>query len=145
MGDRRGDQIAWIIIVLIIIASAAICARKESEAYERGYSDGYEAGLADGYENGYSTGENKGYLTGYAARGRIESARQSSSPSTAEILSKYGLSESVQQPTTQTVYITDSGTKYHRDGCQYLRNSKMPISLSTAKERGYTPCSKCWN
>lgn len=41
------------------------------------------------------------------------------------------------------VYITDSGEKYHRLGCQYLRNSCHEITLSKAKRRGYTPCSKC--
>lgn len=42
-----------------------------------------------------------------------------------------------------TVYITDTGEKYHRAGCQYLRKSSHPISLSEAKAEGYTPCSKC--
>lgn len=42
-----------------------------------------------------------------------------------------------------TVYITDTGKKYHNDGCQYLSKSKHPISLSGAKESGYTPCSRC--
>jgi competence protein ComEC len=41
-----------------------------------------------------------------------------------------------------TVYITDSGSKYHRDGCQYLKKSKTPISLEDAK-KSYGPCSKC--
>jgi competence protein ComEC len=42
-----------------------------------------------------------------------------------------------------TVYITSSGKKYHSDGCQYLKKSKTAISLESAKNRGYTPCSKC--
>lgn len=42
-----------------------------------------------------------------------------------------------------TVYITESGEKYHSSGCQYLRKSKIPISLDDAKARGFTPCSKC--
>jgi hypothetical protein len=46
-------------------------------------------------------------------------------------------------PDTTTVYITETGTKYHRDGCRYLSKSKIPISLSDAKARGYTPCSVC--
>ena len=41
-----------------------------------------------------------------------------------------------------TVYITDTGKKYHRDGCQYLKKSKIPISLEKAK-KSYSPCSKC--
>ncbi len=44
---------------------------------------------------------------------------------------------------TQTVYITRSGKRYHRDGCRYLSMSKIPISLKDAKANGYTPCKVC--
>lgn len=52
---------------------------------------------------------------------------------------------SVKQKTasTQTVYITKSGTKYHTSGCNYLKNSKFSITLEEAIDRGYTPCSVC--
>lgn len=42
-----------------------------------------------------------------------------------------------------TVYITDTGKKYHTSGCGYLSRSKHAISLKDAKARGYTPCSRC--
>lgn len=42
-----------------------------------------------------------------------------------------------------TVYITRTGSKYHRSGCRYLRQSRIPISLSEAKRRGYGACSVC--
>ena len=41
------------------------------------------------------------------------------------------------------VYITATGTKYHTDSCSYLAKSKIPISLSWAVEKGYSPCSRC--
>ena len=41
------------------------------------------------------------------------------------------------------VYITNTGSKYHRDGCQYLRQSQHAITLGSALEEGYSPCSKC--
>jgi len=41
------------------------------------------------------------------------------------------------------VYITKTGSKYHRAGCRYLSKSSIPISLEDAKARGYTPCSVC--
>lgn len=44
---------------------------------------------------------------------------------------------------SDTVYITASGTKYHKDGCSYLSNSKVSVSLSKAISQGYTPCSRC--
>jgi len=42
-----------------------------------------------------------------------------------------------------TVYITNTGEKYHRDGCRYLARSKIPIKKSDAIKQGYTPCSVC--
>jgi len=49
-------------------------------------------------------------------------------------------------PTTDTqgvtVYITRTGSKYHRNGCRYLGQSKIPISLKDAKKH-YGPCSVC--
>lgn len=44
---------------------------------------------------------------------------------------------------TVTVYVTDTGEKYHRSGCQYLSHSKHEIYLSQAQSAGYTACSRC--
>lgn len=41
------------------------------------------------------------------------------------------------------VFVTDTGTKYHRDGCQYLNMSKHQMDLKQAINQGYTPCSVC--
>jgi len=41
------------------------------------------------------------------------------------------------------VYITKSGTKYHRDGCRYLSSSKISISIEDAIKKGYEPCKVC--
>jgi hypothetical protein len=43
----------------------------------------------------------------------------------------------------QSVYITKTGSKYHRGSCQYLRKSKFEIPLKEAVARGYDPCSVC--
>lgn len=43
-----------------------------------------------------------------------------------------------------TVYITDTGSKYHRYGCQYLRQSCHEISLTDAEAQGYESCSVCF-
>jgi competence protein ComEC len=48
-----------------------------------------------------------------------------------------------QDPLSVTVYITKTGRKYHRDGCRYLRQSRITITLKDAKANGYTPCSVC--
>lgn len=49
----------------------------------------------------------------------------------------------VIQPRSTQVFITKTGEKYHKDGCSSLAKSKIPIELSEAIEKGYTPCSKC--
>lgn len=42
-----------------------------------------------------------------------------------------------------TVYVTNSGSKYHRAGCSYLNQSANAMSLCDAKAKGYGPCSRC--
>jgi micrococcal nuclease len=42
-----------------------------------------------------------------------------------------------------TVYITNSGTRYHLEGCSSLRRSRIALSLNDAVNRGYTPCGIC--
>jgi hypothetical protein len=42
-----------------------------------------------------------------------------------------------------TVYVTRTGSHYHRFGCQYLAKSSIPISLEDAINRGELPCSRC--
>ena len=41
-----------------------------------------------------------------------------------------------------TVYITKSGTKYHCNGCSYLKGDGIPISLKELPSK-YDPCSRC--
>lgn len=41
-----------------------------------------------------------------------------------------------------TVYVTRTGSKYHRSGCRYLRKSAIPKSLDEARKR-YAACSVC--
>jgi hypothetical protein len=43
----------------------------------------------------------------------------------------------------QTVYITRTGAKYHRGGCQYLRQSRIPIKKKDAIAQGYGACKVC--
>jgi hypothetical protein len=42
-----------------------------------------------------------------------------------------------------TVYVTKTGHKYHRAGCQYLKSSAIKMSRSEAIKGGYAPCKKC--
>ena len=45
---------------------------------------------------------------------------------------------------SQTVYKTDTGKKYHKENCQYLKYSKTKVSLSDAISKyGLDPCKVC--
>ena len=48
------------------------------------------------------------------------------------------------EPVYDTVFVTDSGTKYHLSGCSYLRSSANELTLEEAEGQGYTPCSRCF-
>lgn len=45
--------------------------------------------------------------------------------------------------TSDTVYITKTGAKYHNSGCRHLSKSQIPISLSDAQSSGYSACKTC--
>ncbi len=42
----------------------------------------------------------------------------------------------------ETVYITKTGKKYHREGCRYLKSS-IPLDKNEAIARGYGACKVC--
>ena len=44
---------------------------------------------------------------------------------------------------TVSVYVTDTGRKYHKYGCRYLNYSCFKKELQEAINQGYTPCSIC--
>ena len=52
-------------------------------------------------------------------------------------------SQAARKNENNIVYITRGGKKYHKEGCNYLRGSKILISLEEACKRGYKPCSRC--
>jgi hypothetical protein len=65
-------------------------------------------------------------------------------PNSAALYARLAIPTSGQEdPQAITVYITRTGEKYHRDGCQYLRQSRIATTLRDAVKRGYGPCSVC--
>lgn len=83
--------------------------------------------------------------------GKVVAKKQGSTKVTAKIGKKsYVCKVTVKKKASSTkkvgtyVYVTDTGSKYHRAGCRYLWNSSHKISLSSAKSQGYTACSVCW-
>lgn len=43
----------------------------------------------------------------------------------------------------QTVYITESGKKYHAKNCSMVKTGKKGIELAEAQKQGYEPCKNC--
>lgn len=41
------------------------------------------------------------------------------------------------------VYITRTGSKFHKSDCSYLRKSKIQTTRKEAISNGYTACSRC--
>ena len=83
----------------------------------------YESGKRDGITSGFSNGYTSGYYDGYS-----EDRSRLAFP--ADCLD-------------DTVYITETGSKYHQDGCQYLRSSQISTTRLDAIAEGYGPCSRC--
>lgn len=47
------------------------------------------------------------------------------------------------EPQGQIVYITNTGTKYHRAGCRYLEESCIETTLERAENNHMEPCKVC--
>ena len=122
-----------IIGALVAVIFAVALFISNDMGYDSGYTNGYDDGAYDGYDAGYDDGYDSGY----------ESGKKSFSPfSGFSYKSGSSSAGNTTLPQQQTVYITKTGTKYHRSGCSYLKSS-IPISLSEAKAEGYTACSRC--
>ena len=49
----------------------------------------------------------------------------------------------ISRAKAQTVYITESGKKYHAKNCDVAKTGKKGIELSEAKKQGYEACKVC--
>ncbi len=43
----------------------------------------------------------------------------------------------------QTVYVTESGKKYHAKNCSNAKTGKKGMELAVAKKEGFEPCKVC--
>jgi len=55
---------------------------------------------------------------------------------------RYPLAAAPSTVTDVIVYITDTGSKYHREGCRFVNKSKTAITLDQASAQ-YEPCKVC--
>lgn len=54
-------------------------------------------------------------------------------------------SQTFTAETAQSVYLTQTGSKYHVESCRTLKRSKhlTKVSVKNAKSRGYKACKVC--
>lgn len=138
-------------LALVLMVVVGGCASDEDilAAYERGYDSALskisalerqlEAQKEENEElqQQLDAAEEKAEETVEATPAPAPASASATQPTTS------GTTTSSSDYSTVTVYVTDTGEKYHRSGCQYLRNSKHEIYLSQAQALGYTPCSRC--
>ena len=87
------------------------------------------------YHEGYNIGYDDGYDEGWNDRANEQSEDDQWLNDDYESSGDYA---------ENTVYITNTGSKYHQYGCRYLSQSCHKISLSDAQSQGYDACSVCW-
>ncbi|SHI89207.1 hypothetical protein SAMN02745163_00951 [Clostridium cavendishii DSM 21758] len=54
-----------------------------------------------------------------------------------------GIPKIITRNKSVIVYTSKKDDKYHNDGCKYLKNNKMEITLKSAKKGKLKPCNKC--
>lgn len=140
-----------------------------TEGYDAGFSEGTVQGAAqeeeavlaavgDTYTQGYDTGYEEGYAQKekdeQAARDRYVASLQPVLPTITPSTNATAPAGDTTAPETAgstdpdnngaqvTVYITNSGSKYHLDGCRHLK-SKIQKTLEEAKALGLEPCKNC--
>ena len=134
-------------------------ARAREEAYNSGYHAGYSEGLTDEqtalYDEAFAAGRSEGFEAGLAEGiASIDNAAPPAhtyqiaaiTPFVPSTTPTDDITESVQQSSEDnqqiTVYITNSGTKYHLDGCRHLK-SKIEKTLDEVRELKLEPCKVC--
>jgi len=108
------------------------------EPVRQGYA-GVEPGTA---------GQHAELLSYYEQRARLARKGIWASPTGSERAAQAGAPAAASAPSAPdlariVVYVTKSGTKYHRKDCPHLRRSARALSLKEALERGYEPCAQC--
>lgn len=78
-----------------------------------------------------------------AATSNSAVANNSTSNQDSEVVEQVEEAAASSDETGIEVHITETGSKYHSAGCQYLSKSDIITTLDKAKAKGLEPCSKC--
>lgn len=124
-------------------------AQAQQEAFSQEAGDTFRQGYESGYQEGYARQEADAAAASQAYLSQVQARTAVSEPPAEAVLpllpteEPSGGGERTLPGDGAAVYVTKSGSKYHRDGCAYLSSSRIEKSLEEAKAAGYTPCSKC--
>ena len=72
-----------------------------------------------------------------------EKARQEAAAAEAAAEAQAQAEAQAEDTNGYTVYITETGKKYHSGGCRHVKKSKIAIDINDARAQGYEPCSVC--
>ena len=107
-------------------------------------SDGNDITFQTGTIGAQSNGSTSGNATGNTQDTQENSSYEADNVESYDEEEQEDVStDDVKESTTEEVYVTASGSKYHREGCSYLKGNYSALSLEEAVEEGYTPCSRC--
>ena len=118
-------------LTLKVEDKAAIAKQKAKEEQER---------LAA--EKAKKEAEEKAAQEAAEAQAKAEADAQAAAQAQAEAQQQVQASAQAQQNNDPTVYITNTGGKYHRAGCRFLKQSQIEKHLSEVKGV-YGPCGVC--
>ena len=135
------------VMVTMIVATAGPDAPEETssydwEAYNDGYEDGYAAGV-DAQLAALATPTPTPTLSPTPTPTPKPTPTPTPKPTPTPTPRPTPTPTPEPERQTVTVYITDTGEKYHRSNCGSLWNSKHAIDLEEAIDRGYEPCRRC--
>lgn len=142
----------WLKKIVVVALAVAAAIGSGYYGHQQGYEEGHEKGYDDGYSYGYSLAHSagvemanakyhQGYDDGYKDAGGV-SKPNLTLEEWKEMYYPTGTTDDSQEDIT--VYITDTGSKYHRSWCGYLHSSSNAVYLSWATSNGYSACSRCW-
>lgn len=138
---KKTKRSFWSMVFVCLLFFALILPASINTAKDTGYQLGHADGVVSGYEQGHTAG----YKEGSSTVSRSSSSSSGGSSSGGSINRNYSSVNLNRLPDDQSdsVYITATGSKYHRSNCSYLANSRRETTLNAAKSAGYGPCSRC--
>lgn len=144
--------IGTVVAVILVFAITGIHAVL-SDSYDSGFADGhavgYDNGYADGEDDGYNQGDSQGYASGYSMG--YADGYDAGYPVGLEDGFRSGtyyagysdLYLDANNAANEIVYVTSTGSKYHKFGCSFLRYGYSLMYRVDAILQGYTDCSLC--